>query len=408
MKRIFKSLGPGLLFAGTAIGVSHLVQSTRAGAQYGFAMLVVVVLANLFKYPFFEFGSRYTAYTHRHLLAGYHQFHKGFLILYLVLSVGTLFTVSAAVTLVTAGLISLVFPGVATIWIAGILYLLMWGLLVVGKYGWLNQGMKVMGVILLTSTLAAFVAAATYAPTISSPNLISVLNTDGGFFFAIALIGWMPTALDVSSWHSLWTVQRAREEKKKIQATATLRDFNIGYGFSALSALLFLALGAWLLFDQPADLPASAGGFARVIIGLFTDSLGAWAWPVVFTAALVTMISTSITVLDGYSRVMQEGLKTLSVRLAEEHKFYKAFAGVMAIGGMVIIQYFVGHLKSLIDLAMIISFLISPVVAVINFRLVTHSTFPKEGRPGMGLQVLGWLGLIFMVGFAFAFGLLYF
>ncbi len=35
-KNTIKSLGPGLLWAGAAIGVSHLVQSTRAGAIYGF------------------------------------------------------------------------------------------------------------------------------------------------------------------------------------------------------------------------------------------------------------------------------------------------------------------------------------------------------------------------------------
>ena len=33
------SLQPGLLWAGAAIGVSHLVQSTRAGATFGFALL---------------------------------------------------------------------------------------------------------------------------------------------------------------------------------------------------------------------------------------------------------------------------------------------------------------------------------------------------------------------------------
>ena len=33
---ILKKLGPGLLFAGTAVGVSHLVQSTKAGAEFGF------------------------------------------------------------------------------------------------------------------------------------------------------------------------------------------------------------------------------------------------------------------------------------------------------------------------------------------------------------------------------------
>ena len=32
---IFKKLGPGLLFAGAAIGVSQLVQATRAGADWG-------------------------------------------------------------------------------------------------------------------------------------------------------------------------------------------------------------------------------------------------------------------------------------------------------------------------------------------------------------------------------------
>ncbi len=54
-----KSLGPGLLWAGAAIGVSHLVQSTRAGANYGFALVWALLLANLFKYPAFEFGPRY-------------------------------------------------------------------------------------------------------------------------------------------------------------------------------------------------------------------------------------------------------------------------------------------------------------------------------------------------------------
>ncbi len=42
-----KSLGPGLLWAGAAIGVSHLVQSTRAGANYGFALLWALLLANI-------------------------------------------------------------------------------------------------------------------------------------------------------------------------------------------------------------------------------------------------------------------------------------------------------------------------------------------------------------------------
>ena len=50
----FKKLGPGIMFAGAAIGVSHLVQSTRAGADFGFGLIWALLLINLIKYPFFE------------------------------------------------------------------------------------------------------------------------------------------------------------------------------------------------------------------------------------------------------------------------------------------------------------------------------------------------------------------
>ena len=39
MIKAISKLGPGLLFAGAAIGVSHLVQSTRAGADFGLSLI---------------------------------------------------------------------------------------------------------------------------------------------------------------------------------------------------------------------------------------------------------------------------------------------------------------------------------------------------------------------------------
>ena len=41
----WKAFGPGLLWASAAIGVSHLVQSTRAGADGGFAVAWVILAA---------------------------------------------------------------------------------------------------------------------------------------------------------------------------------------------------------------------------------------------------------------------------------------------------------------------------------------------------------------------------
>jgi len=52
-KGIQKSLGPGILLAGAAIGGSHLLSSTTAGARFGFSLVGLILLTNLLKYPFF-------------------------------------------------------------------------------------------------------------------------------------------------------------------------------------------------------------------------------------------------------------------------------------------------------------------------------------------------------------------
>ena len=70
VERWLKTLGPGILFASTCIGVSHLVQSTRAGALAGFGLVWAVAAANAAKYPFFEFGSRYASATGTSLIQG--------------------------------------------------------------------------------------------------------------------------------------------------------------------------------------------------------------------------------------------------------------------------------------------------------------------------------------------------
>ena len=59
-KSKFKAMGPGILMASAAVGGSHIVSSTQAGAIYGWQLAIIVLLVNLFKYPFFRFGSQYT------------------------------------------------------------------------------------------------------------------------------------------------------------------------------------------------------------------------------------------------------------------------------------------------------------------------------------------------------------
>ena len=163
-KTFMKALGPGLLWAGAAVGVSHLVQSTRAGANYGFALLLIVLLANVFKYPAFSFGPRYAAATGTSLLEGYRRRGLWALLLYGVVTLGTMFTVQAVVTLIT-GAIAVnaigwtgLFLGQPTVlWMSAFFTLICAGLLFLGSYKWLDKIVKVVVVVLTLSTVSATV-----------------------------------------------------------------------------------------------------------------------------------------------------------------------------------------------------------------------------------------------------------
>lgn len=140
MKTFLRQLGPGILFAGAAIGVSHLVQSTRGGAEFGFGLLWALFLVHLFKYPFFQFGPRYAMATGDSLLEGYRKLGKPVLFTYFVLNLATMFTIQTAVTIVTAGLAASLF-GITTHPISWSILLLIvsGGILIIGKYQFLDK-----------------------------------------------------------------------------------------------------------------------------------------------------------------------------------------------------------------------------------------------------------------------------
>ena len=165
MKLSIKNLGPGLLFAGAAIGVSHLVQSTRAGADFGLGLLWALLLVNLFKYPFFQFGPRYASATGESLLDGYKKMGNGILIAYFILTFATMFTIQTAVTIVTAGLASSLFGELGfdadfavKIWTIVVLIVCL-ALLIFGKYKLLDRLIKIIIITLSISTIAAVIVA---------------------------------------------------------------------------------------------------------------------------------------------------------------------------------------------------------------------------------------------------------
>jgi len=392
-----KSLGPGLLFAGAAIGVSHLVQSTRAGADYGFGLLWALILVHLFKYPFFQFGPRYATATGESLLEGYRKLGKGVLAAYFILNLGTMFTIQAAVTIVTAGLaISLFgFSNDPITWSIIITFI---GLiiLIVGRYKLLDNLMKVIIIILTITTIVSVITAifktdASY----SFQQIIPEGAIEIGFL--IAFLGWMPAPLDVSIWQSLWAIEK-KKEVKDFDTKKSIIDFNIGYIGTFILGICFLGLGAIVMYNSGGNFSPKADVFAQQLIGMYTNTIGDSTYIIIGIAAFTTMFSTTLTTLDASPRAMTKTVELLANKSFK--KLYWIWIVFLAIGTLIILKYFIDDMGTLIKIATILSFLTAPFYAIINFSLISGKHTPKEFRPSTMMKIWSYLGIIFLIGFS--------
>ncbi len=407
IKHLLKAFGPGILFASTCIGVSHLVQSTRAGADFGYALVLFIIAALVFKYPFFEFGSRYAAATKKSLLEGYLAEGKWVLWVYFILSLGSMFTVTAAVTFVTAGMLNnLTGLTVDPAYVSGGILLFCFVVLAVGKYGILDSLLKIVGAVLLVSTLVAFFAAIFKGRVTPEAGFIpKELTERSSIIFIIALMGWMPTAVDLSTWNSLWAIERMKQTGYVPKLREILFDFKFGYWVTAILALCFLTLGANVMYGTGVELSGNSTVFSHQVVTLFTSALGDWSYLIIATAAFSTMFSTTITVVDGFGRAMGETSRLLFFKEAGVRTTYTWTMVVIVVVSFLFILLLSSNLKDLVDLATILSFLIAPVIAFINYRVITSNQLEPEYRPGKGLLLLAKTGIAFLTIFALLYGL---
>ena len=393
-----KTLGPGILFASTAIGVSHLVQSTRAGANYGFGLLIFIIIANLFKYPFFEFASRYSNATETSIIQGYKLLGKWVLWSYLIITLISMFFITSAVGAVTAGFLQNLFQTTSIgLWNHFGLFLICGTILTLGRYSSLDSLIKIIGLILLLSTLVAFFLVLIKGSY--SDNLFPEINyVKSDILFIIALMGWMPTAVDLSSWNSLWTLERIKQTNFKPTLKQTIFEFNIGYVSSAVLSICFLTLGAYLMYDTNNIFSDSSSIFANQVITLYTESIGSWSYLLISISGFSIMFGTCIAVLDGYARSAKECFRLI---LNKENMvlYYNIIVWLIVSGSLAIIFLFGSSIKSLVDLATTISFMIAPFIAFANYKLVSESYIGEKNTPKLWLKSLALCGIVYLIGF---------
>ena len=396
-KNIFKSLGPGLLFAGAAVGVSHLVQSTRAGADFGFGLLWVLLLATVFKYPFFQFGPRYAAATGETLLDGYKKLGKVVLAISYAISFLTMFIIQAAVTIVTAGLAINIFGTFDLFTWSVLITISSMIILLVGKYKLLDGLMKYVILLLTICTLFAVTAALLKNNQAFSFEQVIPKGTIE-ITFLIAFLGWMPTSLDISIWQSIWSVEKEKISHQKITPKQAIFDFNVGYIGTIFLAACFLILGALVMHNSEQSFSNKGGIFAGQLIELYTKNLGNFAYVFIATAALTTMFSTTITALDASPRAMSKANELLFP--AKIKLNYWFWIVVLSLGTFIILKYFSDNMGLMVKIGTILSFLTAPFYAILNYILITGKHTPKEHRPSIYLKILSICGIIFLVGFS--------
>ncbi len=405
----WQSFGPGLVWAGTAIGISHLVQATRAGASLGLGLSGVILLALIFKYPFFEYGPRYASATGMSLIEGYRRVGRWALWLYM----GIIFVIAvitqAAIVLFTAFLFLYAF-GLDWSTTAGgaFLYAICGGLLWYGRYRALDIAIKVMLVALALSTLfAAFIV----LPRVDFSTFSLGWPAAGtvSFGFLLALMGWMPSDIAASVYNSLWTLAKDRTSGVKATVGIARLDFIVAYAGTAILVFAFLILGTAVMYGSGMTFSGEGPVFVTQLVELYTATIGEWIRPIILILALTTMFSTTFTIVDAFPRVIDRGLTLMRVDDPELTRdrpagriYWVAFL-ILGAGLLLLLEFFQGPLTTMVDVATGLAFLTGPILAYLNLRAVTSPDMPEEARPGRAMRIFSWVGILLLGAIALAF-----
>ena len=397
-----EKFGPGFMFAALAVGISHLVQSTRAGADYGLTLGLLIIFVSMVKYPGFRFGAMYAAATGKSLLDNYRRQGKYAIIAFVLAVSVDAFIGAPAVTLVTAGL----FKNILHIGISDVIFTcLLLGagavLLITGHYRILEKTTKgfVVAFSLLT-VIAAFLAIFELRP--GSTDWAAPIPFDRpAILFMIAVAGVMPTALTVSVFHSEWIVAKGNIIGRGITSDEASFDFNLGYIGTLILALCFLFMGTILMFNTGITPAAGATGFGTQLIDMFAQALGSWARLIIAIAALAVMVSTVLALLDGCprtaARVIQEWhTGEFNAEAASMSRLYTILLVIQVIGGSTILILFLKSFTGFIDFATSVSFLSAPFLAYFNHRAMYSTEVPAELQPGPAMRTWSIAGIVLL------------
>ena len=390
----WRAIGPGMVMASAAVGASHLVASTQSGALFGWQLLWLIVLVNVLKYPFFCFGVQYTLINNKSLIEGYQQKGQGWLIAFTLLNLIAAVVNTAGVLLLTASLLQYFIPGNLSLTVLCLMLLgVCLSILLAGHYRVLDGLSRLLMLVLTVCTFVALFIAWRNGPMAPadfvspSPWQLSALA------FIVATMGWMPVPIELSAINSLWL--RSKQKLTTVSLSDGLFDFNLGYAIAVVLAVAFVALGALLQHGTEQPIAMASAAFAQQLVSMYASTIGEWSRLFIAFIAFMCMFGTTLAVLDGYARTLNE---SFSLMFKHQHApkpwALSAWTMLQAASGMAIILFFQTALSPMLTFAMTLAFITTPFFAWLNFSLIRGS-----GISGF-MNGLAWAGMVYLSGFS--------
>ena len=152
------------------------------------------------------------------------------------------------------------------------------------------------------------------------------------------------------------------------------------------------------LYGSGTELSGNATIFADQVINLFSTHIGNWAYVFIAISAFATMYSTCLTQHDAIARVSVDiiGLLVGEHEKFKGRKYYASSILIIAIMSIVVLYALGANMGLILAVATATSFVLAPIVGYMNLKNVLSDEVPVDQKPKRGLQLLTYLGILFL------------
>lgn len=413
----WRHMGPGIAAAMTGIGASHIMHAPTAGAEYGYALLWVIPFAYILKYCAFEFSHRYTLVKGESIMDAYHRIGHGkgnWPLWYLLFQgVANSFGIAGR-TLGCAAMIWAAFPFLSLELWSVVILLVTISILWLGKYTAVEAVVKLLIIVFAGSCFIAFFLQAP-PPGEYLSRLLPMVPPIGSALLFGAMWGYFPTTVEVAPMQSNWAVDKKSgmvkvKELRREGYTVELapnymknyfilfkRDMNISYLISAITGMIFLIVGAAVL--HPLGLVPASREMGATIARIYTDTFGAWIFPVIIAGGVAALFSTVFTYYDGQARIVEESAIRLRGSLDTPRirkLIYRGFQVFLTVAGIGIV-YGLPSPIFVVQVASFVALLFSPVLYWLTIQSVKRNFHTPEElafMPSKFMFAWAWTGTI--------------